>query len=126
MSYIVSSIFLKLGRNFECLLKDLRVSFQVAVEGDSARTMDEAITLLENLTTGDTPAIDRHPERRLKATFEAFEAARLPSLKTEYPNMRLSQLRQMIRKEWQKSPENPLNQRVLAYNTKAVRQPVDE
>ena len=87
--------------------------------------MDEAITLLENITATE-PAVDRHPERRLKATFEAFEAARLPSLKNEYPNMRLSQLRQMIRKEWQRSPENPLNQRVLAYNTKASRPATDD
>ncbi|XP_018495683.1 coiled-coil domain-containing protein 124 [Galendromus occidentalis] len=97
------------------------------IEGDAhtARTLDEAITLMGNLNTAET-LIDRHPERRLKATFEAFEEARLSSLKSEYPNMRLSQLRQMIRKEWQRSPENPLNQRVLAYNAKANRQAQDE
>jgi hypothetical protein len=32
--------------------------------------------------------------------------------------MRLSQLKQMLHKEWLKSPENPMNQKLLAYNAK--------
>lgn len=59
---------------------------------------------------------DRHPERRMKAAFAAFEEANMPRLKQENPNMRLSQLKQLLKKEWTKSPENPLNQRFTAYN----------
>ena len=51
----------------------------------------------------------KHPEKRLKAAYEDYEKERLPELKQENPNMRLSQLRQMLWKEWQKSPKNPLN-----------------
>ena len=51
----------------------------------------------------------KHPEKRLKAAYEDYEKERLPELKKENPNMRLSQLRQMLWKEWQKSPKNPLN-----------------
>ena len=58
--------------------------------------------------------VDRHPERRMKAAFAAFEEANMPRLKMENPNMRLSQLKQMLKKEWTKSPENPLNQRLAA------------
>jgi DNA-binding transcriptional regulator WhiA len=58
--------------------------------------------------------VDRHPERRMKAAFAAFEEAHMPRLKMENPNMRLSQLKQMLKKEWTKSPENPLNQRLAA------------
>lgn len=54
--------------------------------------------------------VDRHPERRAKVAYDAFEKQRLPELKAENPNLRLSQLKQMIRKDWMKSPENPLNQ----------------
>lgn len=62
--------------------------------------------------------LDRHPERRMKAAYAAFEEANMARLKMENPNMRLSQLKQQLKKEWTKSPENPLNQRVAAYNSK--------
>lgn len=52
----------------------------------------------------------------MKAAFAAFEEANMPRLKQENPNMRLSQLKQLLKKEWTKSPENPLNQRFTAYN----------
>uniref|UniRef100_A0A8B9LGK4 Coiled-coil domain containing 124 n=1 Tax=Astyanax mexicanus TaxID=7994 RepID=A0A8B9LGK4_ASTMX len=61
---------------------------------------------------------DRHPERRMKAAYAAFEEVNMPRLKMENPNMRLSQLKQQLKKEWTKSPENPLNQRFVSYNTK--------
>jgi len=78
-----------------------------------ARTVEEAISVL-----GADEELDRHPERRLKASFKKFEQEYLPLLKAENPNMRMSQLRQALRKAWQKSPENPLNQKHTAYNAK--------
>ena len=48
----------------------------------------------------------------MKAAFTAFEEVNLPRLKRENPNLRLSQLKQMLKKEWTKSPDNPLNQRL--------------
>ena len=54
-----------------------------------------------------------HPEKRVKAAYTDFESRRLPQLKAENPNLRLSQLKQMLKKEWQKSPENPLNARLM-------------
>ena len=62
--------------------------------------------------------VDRHPERRVKAAYAAYEEANMPRLKMENPNMRLSQLKQMLKKEWTKSPENPLNQHFNTYNSK--------
>lgn len=53
--------------------------------------------------------VDLHPERRLKAAFAAFEAENLERLKKEYPTFRLSQIKQLLKKEWMKSPANPLN-----------------
>lgn len=52
---------------------------------------------------------DKHPEKRMKAAYTSYEATRLAELKAENPSLRLSQMKQMIFKEWQKSPENPLN-----------------
>ncbi|XP_078412347.1 coiled-coil domain-containing protein 124 isoform X2 [Cetorhinus maximus] len=78
-----------------------------------ARTIEDAIAALST-----EQSVDHHPERRLRAAFAAFEEANLPRLKMENPNMRLSQLKQMLKKEWMKSPENPMNQLHGAYNTK--------
>jgi Coiled-coil domain-containing protein 124 /Oxs1 len=55
--------------------------------------------------------VDRHPEKRMKAAYAAFEEERLPELKAEHPNMRLSQVKQLLWKEWLKSPRNPVNQK---------------
>lgn len=79
-----------------------------------ARTIEDAIAVL---STGPED-LDRHPERRMKAAFAAYEEANMPRLKKENPNMRLSQLKQQLKKEWGKAPENPLNQRFVNYNSK--------
>lgn len=54
----------------------------------------------------------------MKAAYQKFEDDNLPQLKQENPNMRLSQLKQMLKKDWMKAPENPMNQRTAAYNEK--------
>ncbi|KAM9385620.1 coiled-coil domain-containing protein 124 [Pholidichthys leucotaenia] len=79
-----------------------------------ARTIEDAIAVLSM----EPEDLDRHPERRMKAAFTAYEEANMPRLKKENPNMRLSQLKQQLKKEWAKSPENPLNQRFTTYNSK--------
>ena len=85
-----------------------RVMQQRAAEGHlDAQTVDEAIAILDISSGG---AVERHPERRMKAAYAAFEERELPRLKAKNPNLRLSQLKQLLRKEWMKSPENPMNQ----------------
>ncbi|XP_044260994.1 coiled-coil domain-containing protein 124-like [Tribolium madens] len=74
------------------------------VDGASARSVDEAIKILD-----DAPGVDKHPEKRRKAAFLAFESRRLKQLKTEKPQLKLSQLKEIVFKEWQKAPENPMN-----------------
>lgn len=57
------------------------------------------------------PEIDRHPERRMKAAYNSFEEQMMPIIKEQNPTLRLSQLKQLLKKEWMKSSDNPLNQR---------------
>jgi hypothetical protein len=45
----------------------------------------------------------------MRAAYLEFEEENLERLKNENPNMRLSQIRQLLKKEWQKSPKNPFN-----------------
>lgn len=54
----------------------------------------------------------------MKAAFLKYEEENLPILKQENPNMRMSQLKQMLKKDWMKSPENPMNQQFTVYNSK--------
>lgn len=73
-----------------------------------ARTVEEAIEVL-GLTGEQQQKQDKHPEKRLKAAYAAFEERELPLLKAENLNLRLSQVKQLVRKKWMKSPENPMN-----------------
>ena len=76
------------------------------MEGEvDARTVDEAIVVLG--ISKDTP--EMHPEKRMKAAYAVFEEQELPRLKEENPHLRMSQVKQLLRKEWMKSPENPVN-----------------
>ena len=54
----------------------------------------------------------------MKAAYEEFESERLPQLKIENPNLRLSQIKQLLRKEWMKHPKNPLNVKLAALQNK--------
>lgn len=79
---------------------------RLAIDGDEARTVDEALRVLSS----DGDADDKHPEKRVRAAWLAYEELNLPRLKLENPNLRLSQLKQLLKKQWQKAPENPFNQ----------------
>ncbi|XP_033646635.1 coiled-coil domain-containing protein 124-like [Asterias rubens] len=93
---------------------NIALAAEEASGDSSARNVEEAIGAL-SITD---PALEKHPERRMKAAYKAFEAIHLPRLKAENPNLRMSQFRQMLKKDWSRSPDNPLNQRTSSYNTK--------
>ncbi|MCJ1322180.1 hypothetical protein MMC15_007526 [Xylographa vitiligo] len=77
----------------------------------NASNIDDALDAL-SITTGNPNAqqVDRHPERRFKAAYAAYEARRLPELETEMKGLRRQQRMEVVRKEFEKSPENPFNQ----------------
>lgn len=79
---------------------------RVMADTEVAQTIDQALAVLSVKDGGE----DKHPEKRMKAAYKAFEEEQLPILKQEHPSLKLSQLKQMIFKDWQKSPQNPLNQ----------------
>ncbi|KAI8613795.1 hypothetical protein BC830DRAFT_447418 [Chytriomyces sp. MP71] len=88
----------------------------------AASGLDDALDLLDLANKGTTvnnatKEIEKHPERRMKSAWAAFEEREMPILKAENPTLRLSQLKQLLQKKWKKSPENPLNmENVGAYN----------
>ncbi|PVU94880.1 hypothetical protein BB559_002894 [Furculomyces boomerangus] len=104
----------------------------IPIESYGASGIDNALDLFDTLkidstSPGSGPVridkgsaisnlIDRHPERRHKAALKAYEDRELPILKEKYKGLRLQQLKQILWKEWQKSPENPFNQSQVTHN----------
>lgn len=77
----------------------------------NASGIDNALDAL-SLTTGSANdmKLDRHPERRFKAAYKAFEERRLPEIEVEHPGLRKQQRIEIVKKEFEKSEENPFNQ----------------
>lgn len=84
----------------------------------NASGIDNALDALSLTTGGDDSKIDKHPERRFAAAFAKYEERRLQEMKQDGSGtgLRLDQRKQRIRKEFDKSPENPFNQVTAAYN----------
>ncbi|KAJ8533716.1 hypothetical protein K7X08_007040 [Anisodus acutangulus] len=72
-----------------------------------ASTVEDAIA---SLVVSDNLPVDKHPEKKLKASFKAFEEAELRRLKEEKPGLTHTQYKDLIWKLRKKSPDNPLNQ----------------
>lgn len=82
---------------------------RVIIEGETAHGIDEALSILSM----KDPEVNRHPEKRMKAAYASFEERMMPIIKEQNPTLRLSQLKQILKKDWMKSPENPLNQKLF-------------
>lgn len=89
------------------------VDFDLSKPELTASGIDDALEALA-LTGRDSGVaskdIDRHPERRVKAAYAAFELRRMPELRKENPGLRLQQVKNLVYREFQKLDENPMNQ----------------
>lgn len=83
----------------------------------SASGIDDALDALSLTAKSDTK-IERHPERRFKAAYAAFEERRLVEMERDGSGqgLRLNQRKERIKKEFEKSPENPFNQVTARYD----------
>ncbi|KAI7894515.1 uncharacterized protein EV154DRAFT_498047 [Mucor mucedo] len=62
--------------------------------------------------------IEKHPERRFKNALKEYEEREIKNFRSQYPGLRLSQLKEIMYKEFQKSADNPFNQtNVFSYNS---------
>jgi len=83
----------------------------------AATGIDNALDAL-SLTAQDGTKIDKHPERRFKAAFAAYQERRLQEMDEDGTGqgLRKNQKEAAIRKEFEKSPENPFNQVSARYD----------
>ncbi|KAF2092250.1 DUF1014-domain-containing protein [Saccharata proteae CBS 121410] len=82
----------------------------------NATGIDNALDALSITTTNNNDKIDRHPERRFKAAYAAYEERRLEEMADE-KGLRKNQKIERIRKEFEKHPDNPFNQVAGKYNS---------
>lgn len=93
-------------------------STSTAAPALNASNIDDALDALSlATTTANAQQVDRHPERRYKAAYAAYEARRLPELEEEMKGLRRGQRIEVVRKEFEKSPENPFNQVSARFDT---------
>lgn len=71
---------------------------------EEANTIAEALAILK-VREGEQERV----EKRKKSAYGQFEERRLAELKSANPHFRLSEVKKIIFKEWQKCPENPIN-----------------
>ncbi|KAM5471707.1 hypothetical protein MferCBS49748_001878 [Microsporum ferrugineum] len=81
----------------------------------NASGIDNALDAL-SLGSKDALKVDRHPERRYKAAYAAYEEKRLPEIEQEQPGLRRQQRIALIKKEFEKSEDNPFNQVNVAFD----------
>ena len=74
-----------------------------------ASGVDAALSAM-SMHGGGGAGDDRHPEKRMKAAYRAYEERMMPEMKSEYPGLKRQQYLDKIYASWKKSPENPLNQ----------------
>ena len=84
-----------------------KIEALTGVKHEVATGTVEAISAI-SAVLGKDGKIDAHPERRMKAAHAAFEEIRMKELQLEKPNLKRTQYKEIIWKEWQKSPENPM------------------
>jgi len=93
------------ARNIDDALAALSIA---ASGGDIPEGLGASSTSLAEAKKLADMADDAHPERRMKASFERFKQNELPLLKEEYPSLKMSQHLEMLKRKWDKSPENPM------------------
>jgi Coiled-coil domain-containing protein 124 /Oxs1 len=89
----------------------------------NASGIDNALDALSLATDTGGGAVERHPERRFRGAYAAFEARRLEEMRDD-KSLRRQQKVDLVRKEFEKSPENPFNQVSVRFN--ATREQIAE
>lgn len=89
---------------------DLFIPINNRLEEDeiSGSGLDGAMDAL-SMATGGGASEERNPNR--KALYNAYFETQLPFLREQNPGLKLSQLKERIFEAWQRSPENPKNQK---------------
>ena len=114
----------KSGGGSKGVNRDALDDIDMQIAALNATNLDDALEAMELVNAKSDKAsrgaaagnIERHPERRFKAAFEAYKERELPKLREERPGLRLQQYNEAMYKSFQKSSENPFNQLHVSYD----------
>lgn len=81
---------------------------QVGREANVAR-MEEGASGIDAALQSLNVSVGGEEVKSFKALYKAFEDRMLPQVRSDYPGLRLSQLKEKVWALWKKSPENPEN-----------------
>lgn len=83
----------------------------------NATGIDNALDAL-TLTSNTQGKVEKHPERRYPAAYAKYEARRLTEMDEDGSGdgLRQNQKKERIKKEFEKSPDNPFNQVTARYD----------
>ncbi|KAK0722256.1 hypothetical protein B0T26DRAFT_210391 [Lasiosphaeria miniovina] len=89
----------------------------MALPALNATGIENALDAL-SVAGGSDAKVDKHPERRFKAAYAQFEQRRLSEMEKDGSGvgLRQNQKQMKIKKEFEKSPENPFNQMTARYD----------
>lgn len=99
-------------------------ALQAALAADGGASTEWATGIDAALAATAAPkkaseVVERHPERRQKAAYKAWEPSAMAALKEEQPGLRRTQYKERLAALWRKAPENPMNSETkVAYNAK--------
>lgn len=90
-----------------------------------ATGLEGTLSALDSGLGGGSEKGDSHPEKRMKALYNAYLERQLPIMKEDHPGLKLSQYKERIFDSWKKSPENPMNQKASASSEKESAEAVE-
>lgn len=90
-------------------IANIRAANKASMAEIQASGVDSALSAM-SLGGGAVGGDDRHPEKRMKAAYKAYEEKMFPEMKEQYPGLKRQQYLDKIFASWKKSPENPKNQ----------------
>ncbi|KAI2624227.1 DUF1014-domain-containing protein [Hypoxylon sp. NC1633] len=108
----------KTNRGLDQALSELSVNDNKKLPALEGTGIENGIDLLGVALDSTDTKIDRHPERRVRAAYAVFEERRLKEMNEDGSGkgLRLNQRRNQIMREFEKSPENPLNNLHVKHN----------
>ncbi|KAI1437139.1 DUF1014 domain protein [Xylaria sp. CBS 124048] len=106
----------KPSRGLDAALSQLNVTDDKKEAPMYASGIDAGLDLFMALDPSKNIKLDQHPERRFPQAFAAFRERREEEMKKEGIRLNHSQRLERIRKEFEKSPENPFVQAHLNHN----------
>ena len=97
-------------------------NYKNAIMSESGVEVIDASGVDDTLDELTAVEYDKHPEKRMRAAWNAYFEKELPAYREANPGFKRTQLINMIQKEFKKSPENPIYKQKVQMAKQAMNQ----